>query len=120
MPGPSWGPDYVGEVDTDLDLDTPALVTPDTRTAAIAGDGPDLELRVPGEASPRRAAVVGDDQVYAAAELVRRGLATRVLLVNAAIDDDLPAEWEIRGTPIHLERLGDGRTVLTAGASPQR
>jgi hypothetical protein len=107
-------------VDSDVDLDTPALVTPDTRTSAIAGDGPALELRITIDAPLARPAVTGDDQVYAAAELVRRGLATRVVLVNAVLDEALPGEWEIRGTPVHLERLADGRTVLTAGPTPRR
>jgi hypothetical protein len=107
-------------VDSDFDKDTPALVTPDTRTSAIAGDGPSLEVRVRVDPAPPRAAFTGDDQVYAAAELVRRGLATRVVLVNATLDDALPGDWEIRGTPVHLERLGDGRTVLTAGPATHR
>ena len=90
------------------------------RPAAVARP-PRLELRLPvGTAVAPVAATAGDDQVYAAAELVRRGLATRVVLVNAPIDAALPPDWEIRGTPIHLERLGDGRTVLTAGPVPHR
>ena len=52
--------------------------------------------------------------------MVRRGLATRVLLVNAILDEALPGDWEIRGTPVHLERMGDGRTVLTAGPAIHR
>ena len=60
------------------------------------------------------------DEVYAASEGGRRGLATRVVLVNAPIDAALPADWDVRGTPIHLERLGDGRTVITAGPVPHR
>ena len=107
-------------MDNDLDRDTPALVTPDSRTSAIAGDGPALELRVRLHPTPARAAIAGDDQVYAAVELVRRGIATRVVLVNAALDEALPGDWEIRGTPVHLERLGDGRTVLTAGPASSR
>ena len=106
-------------MDSDLDLNTPAIVAPDTRTSATAGDGPALELRVRGDA-PARPSAAGDNQLYAAAELVRRGLATRVVLVNVALDDALPGDWEIRGTPVHLERLGDGRTVVTAGPAPHR
>ena len=56
-----------------------------------------------------------DNQLYAAARLVGAGLATRVVLVNAAVDSALPDDWEILGTPIHLSRLPDGRTVVTAG-----
>ena len=57
----------------------------------------------------------GDDQVYAAAELVRLGMAARVTLVNATVDDALPDTWEIRGTPVGLVRLPAGRSRLTAG-----
>ena len=57
----------------------------------------------------------GDDQVYAAAELVRLGMAARVTLVNATIDHALPDTWEIRGTPLGLVRLPAGRSRLTAG-----
>jgi hypothetical protein len=56
-----------------------------------------------------------DNQVYAAAELVRLGLATRVTLVNAAVDPALPDTWEILGTPICLARSRAGRVRLTAG-----
>ena len=107
-------------MDSDLDIDTPAIVTPDSRTSAVAGDGPFLELRVRADAPASPTAFLGDDQVYAAAELVRRGIATRVVLVNVTLDDALPDQWEIRGTPVHLERLGDGRTVLTAGPAAAR
>ena len=107
-------------MDNDIDLDTPALVTPDTRTSAIAGDGPALQLRVRVDPRPPRPAPDGDDQVYAAAELVRRGLATRVVLLNGVVDDARPADWEVRGTPVNHERLGDGRTVLTAGPVAHR
>jgi hypothetical protein len=57
----------------------------------------------------------GDDQVYAAAELVRAGLASRVTIVNAAVDDALPESWEIRGTPVGLVRLSGRRSRVTAG-----
>jgi hypothetical protein len=57
----------------------------------------------------------GDDQVYAAAELVRLGLATRVTLVNATVDPALPDAWEVRGTPVELQRLADDRARMTAG-----
>ncbi len=57
----------------------------------------------------------GDDQVYAAAELVRLGLATRVTLVNATLDPALPDAWEVRGTPVELQRLPDNRARMTAG-----
>jgi hypothetical protein len=58
---------------------------------------------------------LGDDQVYAAAELVRLGLATRVTLVNVALDPQLPESWEVRGTPVELRRLPGERTRMTAG-----
>ena len=58
---------------------------------------------------------LGDDQVYAAAELVRLGLATRVTLVNVTLDPALPDEWEVRGTPVELRRLPDERARMTAG-----
>jgi hypothetical protein len=57
----------------------------------------------------------GDDQAYAAAELVRLGIASRVTLVNAAICEALPDTWEIRGTPVGLVRLPSSRSRLTAG-----
>ncbi len=108
-------------MDTDLDHDLPAVVVRDVRVAGDGGAPEALELRLPaGSAVAPVEATAGDDQVYAAAELVRRGLASRVVLVNAPVDTALPPDWEIRGTPIHLERLGDGRTVLTAGPVPRR
>jgi len=57
----------------------------------------------------------GDDQAYAAAELVRLGYARRVTLVNATLDEALPESWEIRGTPVGLVRLPANRARLTAG-----
>ena len=108
-------------MDTDLDHDLPAVVVRDERTTGRGGAPAPLELRLPvGTAVAPVTATAGDNQVYAAAELVRRGIASRVVLVNAAIDAALPSDWEIRGTPIHLERLGDGRTVLTAGPVTHR
>ena len=107
-------------MDTDLDLDTPKIVI-DARAEGRDRGAPPLEVRLPPGSTTRDSAPAsGDDQVYAAAELVRRGLASRVVLVNAPIDPALPPDWEIRGTPVHLERLGDGRTVLTAGPVPHR
>ena len=107
-------------MDTDLDHDTPAVVVPDTRAAGRGGTAPGLELRLPAGAAASTRSTAGDDQVYAAAELVRRGLATRVVLLNAPIDAALPSDWEVRGTPVHLERVGDGRTILTAGSARRR
>ena len=108
-------------MDSDLDHDLPAIVVPDARTAGHGGAPDALELRVhAGAAVAPVPTTAGDDQVYAAAELVRLGVATRVVLVNAPIDAALPPDWEVRGTPIHLERLEDGRTVLTAGPAPHR
>ena len=87
---------------------------------ALDGSAPahDPSLAEPG---PYRAPAVpaglpnGDDQAYAAAELVRLGYATRVTLVNATLDDALPDTWEIRGTPVGLVRLPASRSRLTAG-----
>jgi hypothetical protein len=107
-------------VDADLDLDMPAVVSRDTRAGRDDAAG-EHELRLPTSTNPVVVpASTGDNQVYAAAELVRRGLARTVVLVNAAVDQALPSDWDIRGTPIHLERLGDGRTVLTAGPLTRR
>jgi hypothetical protein len=58
---------------------------------------------------------VRDDQVAAVAALVRTGLASRVVIVNGSADEGLPDDWEIRGVPIHLDRLPDGRVRVTAG-----
>lgn len=129
-------------MDTGIDLNTPAVVTPDTRGEYVGGaapgdipvtiDSPVLPPRVQ-EGAPDRLSVhrpadvpallprerneirLADNQVYAAAELIRRGLARQVILVNAAVDASLPDSWQIRGTPIHLERLPNGRTRVTAG-----
>jgi hypothetical protein len=103
-------------VDTELDHHLPSAIVRDARAPGGAGTSPDLELRLAaGTRVPSAPSAAGDDQVYAAVELVRRGVATRVVLVNAPLDVALPDDWEIRGTPVHLERTGDGRTVLTAG-----
>jgi len=82
---------------------------PGAAPATTADDGPALLPRVRAEV------LLADNQVYAAAELVRRGLARRVVLSNAAVDARLPDDWEFRGTPIHVDRLPDGRTRVTAG-----
>ena len=78
--------------------------------AAATGSHPALLPRVRAETQ------LLDNQLYAAARLVGSGLATRVVLVNAAVDSALPDDWVILGTPIHLSRLPDGRAVVTAGA----
>ena len=82
--------------------------TTGTRTE-VGADGAALLPRVRAEVR------LADNQVYAAAELIRRGLARRVVVANAAVDSALPDDWEILGTPIHLERLPDGRARVTAG-----
>ena len=85
------------------------------RRAASALDAPVVEP-VPYRAPAVPAGLPnGDDQAYAAAELVRLGYATRVTLVNATLDDALPDTWEIRGTPVGLVRLPASRSRLTAG-----
>jgi hypothetical protein len=97
----------------------PHLVLP----AALAPRALERPVEAPVAPEPRsyRAPVVsaglshGDDQAYAAAELVRLGFATRVTLVNATVDDALPDTWEIRGTPVGLVRLPASRSRLTAG-----
>ena len=108
-------------MDTELDHHLPSAIVREARAPGGAGTSPDLELRLAAGATvtPARS-TAGDDQVYAAAELVRRGVATRVVLINAPLDTALPDDWEIGGTPVHLERTGDGRTVLTAGPVPPR
>jgi hypothetical protein len=84
-------------------------------------DRAEAAVALPDETSTYRAPAVpaglsnGDDQVYAAAELVRLGMAARVTLVNATVDDALPETWEIRGTPVGLVRLPAGRARLIAG-----
>lgn len=99
----------------------PALVpapvpTPEDASHRVGADGaatgshPALLPRVRAETQ------LLDNQLYAAARLVGSGLATRVVLVNAAVDSALPDDWVILGTPIHLSRLPDGRAVVTAGA----
>jgi hypothetical protein len=129
----------------DMDVDAePVIVAPDTRGAVAAGGSPGgLVVAVATlERSPRtqegvsgagdapapggvpallpRAPLevaLSDNQLIAAAELVRRGLARQVLLANATVDSGLPADLQLRGTAIHLERLPDGRTRVTAGPS---
>ena len=93
-----------------------ATDAPDTIDAgATLFDGPLVEP-VPYRAPAVPADLpIGDDQAYAAAELVRLGYATRVTLVNATLDEALPDTWEIRGTPVGLLRLPASRSRLTAG-----
>ena len=83
-------------------------------------DGPIEAPVAPDQHSYRAPALApglshGDNQAYAAAELVRLGYATRVTLVNATIDDALPDSWEIRGTPVGLVRFPANRSLLIAG-----
>ncbi len=128
----------------DMDLNAPAFVTPDAGDAdGTAGSAPaPLSITVDVRDSPRLPAEDGpsarrlfevdgsslpllprarperpiaDHQLLAAAELIRRGFARRILLANAAVDSSLPADCVIRGVAIHLDRLPDGRTRVTAG-----
>ena len=128
----------------DIDLNAPAFVTADARvpdaTAGAAltalsvavdmGDSPRLPaedgpstrglFEVDGSRLPllpraRREHPIADHQLLAAAELIHRGFARRILLANAAVDSSLPADCVIRGVAIHLDRLPDGRTRVTAG-----
>ena len=128
----------------DVDLNAPAFVTPDVGGANVSAGAvsaplsitvavrDDARLRaedgssrrstfeVDGSALPllprvRRQIRIGDHQLLAAAELIRRGLARRVLLANAAVDSSVPDDCEVRGVSIHLDRLPDGRTRVTAG-----
>ena len=100
-------------------LALPAGLRPRTRHAADhAAD--DVVDTATSEGSYRAPAIPadqpnGDDQVFAAAELVRLGFATRVTLVNATVDEALPEAWEIKGTPVGLVRLAASRSRLTAG-----
>jgi hypothetical protein len=110
-------------MDTKVGLTLRGVIAPRQPT-----DAPDsLDAEMPAfdapvaESVPYRAPAVpadlpnGDDQAYAAAELVRLGYATRVTLVNATLDDALPDTWEILGTPVGLVRLPASRSRLTAG-----
>jgi hypothetical protein len=128
----------------DMDVAEPAIIAPDIRGVLAAGASPtDITIAVDAPARPprapegapvrrsvpasgdvpallpraRREVPLADSQLLAAAELIRRGLARQVILVNAAVDSGLPEEWHLRGTPIHLERLPNGRTRVTAGPS---
>ncbi len=111
-------------MDRRLGLTLRSVLAPRRPTAAApdALDAPTTAIDTAvTEPVPYRAPAVpadlpnGDDQAYAAAELVRLGLATRVTLVNATLDDALPGSWEIRGTPVGLVRLSASRSRLTAG-----
>jgi hypothetical protein len=108
-------------MDTKVGLSLPGVLAP-RRPTADASDAPATAFDAPdAEPVPYRAPAIpanlpnGDDQAYAAAELVRLGYATRVTLVNATLDDALPESWEIRGTPVGLVRLPASRARLTAG-----
>ena len=99
---------------TNPHITLPAVRAPRVHDRPIEGTG------TPDQRSYRAPVVApglshGDNQAYAAAELVRLGYATRVTLVNATVDDALPDSWEIRGTPVGLARLPAGRSRLTAG-----
>lgn len=98
VPAPVVAPAATVEASHRLDADGPAPEGPPARLPRVRVETPLL-----------------DNQVYAAAQLIGHGLATRVVLVNAAVDSALPEEWEILGTPIRLSRLADGRAVVTAG-----
>jgi hypothetical protein len=111
-------------MDTKVGLTLPGVLAPRRPTADAPDtlDAPATSFDAPvAEPVPYRAPAVptdlpnGDDQAYAAAELVRLGYATRVTLVNATLDDALPESWEIRGTPVGLVRLPASRARLTAG-----
>src|SRR4029079_11289476 len=111
-------------METKVGITLPGILAPrrqpaDERTTAhtpaSAADVPVAEP-VPYRAPPSPADQPnGDDQAYAAAELVRLGYATRVTLVNAALDATLAESWEIRGTQVGLVRLPASRSRLTAG-----
>ena len=111
-------------METKVGLTLPGVITRRRQAGDTPGalDAPSSALDAPVvEPGPYRAPAVpaglpnGDDQAYAAAELVRLGYATRVTLVNATLDDALPDTWEIRGTPVGLVRLPASRSRLTAG-----
>jgi hypothetical protein len=111
-------------MDTKVGLTLRGVLAPRRGAADAPGvvDAPAAALDAPvDEPMPYRAPARppdlpnGDDQAYAAAELVRLGFARRVTLVNATLDDALPEAWEIRGTPVGLVRLPFSRSRLTAG-----
>jgi hypothetical protein len=108
-------------VDTNRDLTLRATVVvdapppPAALPAVVPAAAPTEAQPAPPVLPAHDALPAADNQVYAAAELVRRGQATRVTLVNAELDAALPDEWEINGTPIRLERGTGGRTVLIVG-----
>ena len=111
-------------MDTNVGLSVPGILAPRRQPSdePTTVDTPASAFDAPvAEPVPYRAPAVpadlpnGDDQAYAAAELVRLGYATRVTLVNATLDDALPDTWEIRGTPVGLVRLPASRSRLTAG-----
>ena len=128
----------------DMDLNAPAFITPVAGDADVTAgaapatlavavdygdpprrrveDGPSAGRPFEVDGSPlpllpraRVARDIRDHQVLAAAELIRRGFAHRIVVTNASIDSSLPEDCQVRGVPIHLERLEDGRTRVTAG-----
>lgn len=111
-------------METKVGLTLPGIIAPRRAHTDVpsTANAPATSFDAPvAEPVPYRAPAVpadlpnGDDQAYAAAELVRLGYATRVTLVNATLDDALPDTWEIRGTPVGLVRLRASRSRLTAG-----
>lgn len=106
--------DIHAQFDLPLALRRPGATLAPAPAAAAEPIAPEPEAGYRAPVLPARLPN-GDDQAYAAAELVRLGYASRVTLVNATLDDALPDSWEIRGTPVGLVRLPAGRARLTAG-----
>jgi hypothetical protein len=71
----------------------------------------------PYPVAPARSAVprIRADQVEAAAQMVHLGVASRVLICNGSVEDDLPSDWEVDDVPLHLDRGENGLARVTAG-----
>ena len=61
------------------------------------------------------AARIRTAHIEAAASLVHLGLATRVVICNSAVDDELPPDWMVDDVPVHLDREAGGIAHVTAG-----
>ena len=71
----------------------------------------------PPHVAPAR---IGAGHIEAAASLVRRGMATRVVICNTSVEDGLPCDWIVDGVLVHLDRDAGGLAQVTAGMRPAR